>query len=238
MKKSIIFSSLILEVTRRCNMNCRHCLRGGAENLDVPKRIMDRLLKPDINFQEICFSGGEPSLNPSAIRYMTDGIIRTRKSLSGFYLVTNGKKYSPEMMTALIDLYGYTMSEYGEDEVCGLALSKDPWHSEIPKINEYRLRAMNFFREDKMYSTDVSLIDEGRAHVNKMGSREAYADYAVRVENEEIYVESDIYINVRGDIVTGCDFSYRNQEKHKIGNIMDPDLEKVFEKAAKNSIAA
>lgn len=31
----IAIDDLILEVTRRCNMCCLHCLRGEAENLDA-----------------------------------------------------------------------------------------------------------------------------------------------------------------------------------------------------------
>ncbi len=33
--------SLILEVTRRCNMCCAHCLRGDAEDIDMEKETVD-----------------------------------------------------------------------------------------------------------------------------------------------------------------------------------------------------
>ena len=35
--------SLILEVTRRCNMCCAHCLRGEAENIDMQKETIDKV---------------------------------------------------------------------------------------------------------------------------------------------------------------------------------------------------
>ena len=31
----IYVESLVIEVTRRCNMRCEHCLRGDAQNLDI-----------------------------------------------------------------------------------------------------------------------------------------------------------------------------------------------------------
>ena len=31
---NVVMSDIVIEVTRRCNMACKHCLRGEAENLD------------------------------------------------------------------------------------------------------------------------------------------------------------------------------------------------------------
>ena len=31
----VIFNTVIIEVTRRCNMSCPHCLRGDAQNVDM-----------------------------------------------------------------------------------------------------------------------------------------------------------------------------------------------------------
>lgn len=33
--------TLIVEVTRRCNMTCKHCLRGDAQSLDMQKETVD-----------------------------------------------------------------------------------------------------------------------------------------------------------------------------------------------------
>ena len=34
----------IFEVTRRCNLSCEHCLRGDAQNLDMTKETVDKVL--------------------------------------------------------------------------------------------------------------------------------------------------------------------------------------------------
>lgn len=36
-KNKAYVSSLIIEITRRCNMACEHCLRGNAQNLDITR---------------------------------------------------------------------------------------------------------------------------------------------------------------------------------------------------------
>ena len=41
----VFFDSLAVEVTRRCNMHCAHCLRGEAENKDISYEVMDALLR-------------------------------------------------------------------------------------------------------------------------------------------------------------------------------------------------
>lgn len=40
-KQTIAVDSLILEITRRCNMKCLHCLRGESENLDMSIKMVD-----------------------------------------------------------------------------------------------------------------------------------------------------------------------------------------------------
>lgn len=37
-------TNLVLEVTRRCNIRCGHCLRGDVLNLDMPNELIERLL--------------------------------------------------------------------------------------------------------------------------------------------------------------------------------------------------
>jgi len=34
---------LVIEVTRRCNLRCDHCLRGDPQNLDLDVSLVSRL---------------------------------------------------------------------------------------------------------------------------------------------------------------------------------------------------
>ncbi len=64
--------SLILEVTRRCNMCCAHCLRRDAEDIDMEKETVDEILNMVDEIQSVTFTGGEPSLNLPLIQYFFD----------------------------------------------------------------------------------------------------------------------------------------------------------------------
>lgn len=35
---------VVIEITRRCNMCCAHCLRGDAEAVDIQERYIDAFL--------------------------------------------------------------------------------------------------------------------------------------------------------------------------------------------------
>ena len=60
---------LTLEVTRRCNMNCAHCLRGDAQCLDMSKEVVDKVLQDIDYISFLFFTGGEPSLNIPIMDY-------------------------------------------------------------------------------------------------------------------------------------------------------------------------
>ena len=62
-------SNLVVEVTRRCNMSCDHCLRGCGQNMDLQDKHIETLTSQLENgyISNITFSGGEPSLNVKAI---------------------------------------------------------------------------------------------------------------------------------------------------------------------------
>lgn len=70
-------NNVFIEVTRRCNMCCAHCLRGDAESIDIQEKYIDAFLD---NFEKgayissLTFTGGEISLNIPAIRYTLNAI--------------------------------------------------------------------------------------------------------------------------------------------------------------------
>lgn len=69
---------VVIEVTRRCNMCCAHCLRGDAEAVDIQERYIDAFLDSFANagyISSLTFTGGEISLNiPAIYRHYLDAI--------------------------------------------------------------------------------------------------------------------------------------------------------------------
>ena len=103
----VFFDSLAVEVTRRCNMHCAHCLRGEAENKDISYEVMDALLRHVDGIGVVTFTGGEPSLNCRAIDQFRELCLKYDISVNGFYIVTNGKENVEELAVASLRWYTY-----------------------------------------------------------------------------------------------------------------------------------
>lgn len=70
--EKVVFNQLIIEVTRRCNMECGHCLRGDAQNADILLSAIDGVLDQTEAIGRLIITGGEPTLNLEAIQYIAN----------------------------------------------------------------------------------------------------------------------------------------------------------------------
>lgn len=50
LNKNIKVAQVGFEMTRRCNMKCKFCSRGDAQNLDITEEIIDKALDELKNF--------------------------------------------------------------------------------------------------------------------------------------------------------------------------------------------
>lgn len=84
------YKELAIEVTRRCNMKCSHCMRGPAENHTISKEVVDRLFDEVSTIGTLLLTGGEPFLEPEMIDYIFDAIIKRNIPIIRISVVTNG----------------------------------------------------------------------------------------------------------------------------------------------------
>lgn len=222
-----IEGNLVIELTRRCNMNCPHCLRGCAQNLDISKQTINNTLKHFSNITTLTLTGGEPSLVPDLIKYTIERVMALEIDLGCLYIVTNGKTYSQKMVNAMRRAYDYSY----EPEMCALTVSVDEYHDGTHVAARYRYMDEPFFRRDKE-QPDLSkyLINEGNAFYNGIGKRNLHVPTALKKEyvsiyEDHVYLEDDLlYVNAIGDVLLNCDVSYENQSDYVIGNVNDSCL--------------
>jgi len=231
-KTNLHINNMILEVTRRCNAKCRHCLRGDAQKVDISNRIIDAALKDVSSIDSITFTGGEPSLAVPRIRYFLQALKARKICLGSFYVVTNGKAASLSLVHALLDLFAYCGMD---NEMSGLVISGDQFHREQIKSTKKAgslYAGLSFFhpKERAQNLVEGAIIHEGRAVDEGLGCRDVRADRC-RIESqnsETLYIEGDLYINALGDVIPGCDFSYESQEELKMGNVLKQSLYQIF----------
>lgn len=110
MKLEKYMSTLAIEMTRRCNLNCNFCGKGTAQNIDISKEIIDKTLDEvqDAYIKSLRISGGEPLLAPEMICYLVDQIIKRHIYLNSVFIFTNGNvEPNEELKDSLIDLLVY-----------------------------------------------------------------------------------------------------------------------------------
>lgn len=146
--RELYIKNLCIEITRRCNMRCTHCMRGDAESVDIPLKHISNLLRHVRHIHHFNITGGEPSLNVRAIRHILGRVRAYGITVNDFYIVTNGAatSRSGEFIAACAALYEY-QEEKEQDSGHMLEMSDDRFHD--PAEHAATLAALSpypFFR--------------------------------------------------------------------------------------------
>jgi hypothetical protein len=205
-------NSLVVEVTRRCNMACDHCLRGDAQNKDIDFKHIDSLLSQCDGIGNVTFTGGEPSMNVPAIAYFLQRAKELNVSIDGFYIATNGLTITEEFILVCLRLFSYAEAK----DICAVHVSNDVFHANEGNYNTELLDGLAFFHrkfseEQYDYNRYRNLIGEGRAKENFGDTR---ANSITEVECKQDLDNTDVVLNCNGQIINGCDWSYESQENY------------------------
>lgn len=127
--RELYIKNLCIEITRRCNMRCAHCMRGDAESVDISLKHISNLLRHVRHIHHFNITGGEPSLNVRAIRHILGRVRAYGITVNDFYIVTNGAatSRSGEFIAACAALYEY-QEEKEQDSGHMLEMSDDRFH--------------------------------------------------------------------------------------------------------------
>lgn len=102
------YKQFSLELTRRCNMDCIHCSRGNAQNVNMSEEVLynaldnlqtiDEFVNDDKKYTHLLyFYGGEPFLCPESIHKCVKYITEKGIFLLGMWVITNGTVLSNEI---------------------------------------------------------------------------------------------------------------------------------------------
>ncbi len=199
-------SNLILEVTRECNMNCAHCLRGdtaafGPNTLHMTEAVLTHLYDFLSDIDELTFTGGEPTLNLPIIE---QAVVLTKQKgftpIRGF-IATNGKAHVDELLSLCdcLDLFymrnetqittktctpkeaarliNLLQTEREEGQYLTVALSLDDYHEPIPEENILKLCSKRYFSDAKINLEKFYLINRGRAKTNHLNTERTNRQY-------------------------------------------------------------
>lgn len=139
--QKVVFNELALEVTRRCNMACDHCLRGDAQDADLSTMDIDNILDQTEAIGKLILTGGEPTMNMKALQYIANGITQRGIPVMRVEIISNGLVYDERLVavmkrfgeiTRLTAEQGYNKSHWGPwCALLGISLDR---HHESGKV--------------------------------------------------------------------------------------------------------
>jgi len=235
---------LVLEVTRKCNMRCSHCMRGNPQRLTMSRDVLWHTLKDVSSISTITFTGGEPSLAPQVLEDAMDIIRDCRIELGGFDIVTNGKTRNGFQRFLKVCDRLYEWSD--EKESCGLVVSRDQFHKrEMPQLNlsKFMGRAEDYdggyeFEREYFHPTDRDrpierVINDGRAEELQLGGRdpEQQSPWLIRTWHDEDnphVTEDVVYVAANGNVVSNCDMSFKRIDRESRGNVLEKPLKDII----------
>lgn len=227
---------LMLEVTRKCNLKCEHCLRGNAQNKSMTTEVINAVFRNIKSVDNLIIGGGEPSLAVDVIDQIYQHIIWNDVTIENIFIVTNGKRVSKPLLQAFDALYGLC-EPYSE--ISGFAISNDEFHERARgfyrNIEDYR-----YLIEDACYADSCEFLNINeyliQEHTNKNSKHwlargrakdfgddhSAYLD-SLKINDFEnpTQIHGQMYICYNGDVVGDQNMAYNDMKKYVRGNVLE-----------------
>jgi len=201
-------NNFVFEATRRCQLECEHCLRGDSENKDIKWTYLNELLQHVDYIDHITVTGGEPFLYPQAIIDFVNLCNLYKIEINSFFIATNGiihetkSKLADHGLMAIIKLYSICK----DNEYSSIRISNTKYHG----INTSDANLLHIFADTHYEGADwipQSYIAEGRG-AGLWGTS--------KTEHNEIDWDDlsnvVVYLNCNGKILWNCNLSYETQK--------------------------
>lgn len=179
MDKKITFARLDLELTRRCNLTCRHCYNGDAQNVDSSKAMIDRLLNQTAEIGQLLIKGGETLLNVPMLEYLLNQIITRKIPVHYFGMVTNGTVQSVAVCKAINRMACHiarsrrrntypAIDKAGNRQCAVVTVSNDRWHKECNYAGYDPDTTVRLFKRYANSSVYVNYHEDAQAERGEM----------------------------------------------------------------------
>lgn len=225
---NIVFNGITFEVTRRCNMRCPHCLRGEAQNKDLDFKYIDIFLYRlrGRYIREVFFTGGEPSLNLDAIKYIIEKVKEYNIVVQCFDLVTNGKDLSDEFVDYVNSMDNFIVY-----------VSIDDYHNNLNDKDITNLGRLSCLRTRDNDVTQERILDMGLARKNNLGvvSINKSSITFTYYKKNLIVVDMPV-LTCDGDILMFCGYEYDSTDKTKLCDYNSDILGVYYKEASQGSI--
>lgn len=239
MKKAIITPHLGIELTQRCNLNCRHCFRGEARNKDISREIIEKVFDEVKYVGTLDLSGGEVFLAYEHLKMLLEIAKEKEVKIESCSMLINGTIYD-ERIYKLLDEF------FGEDYQVGI--SSDDFHdksiqriygnnqqkdSKNPNLHPLSMNdvknnmSRHMYNEHSIGFQRVSnrLIENGRAINTKTPHKEfeALGYYYNNVNPNILLVGPMVFVGADG-YISDINSDVEKRKAQSLGNLSDSSI--------------
>lgn len=257
------FKELFIENTRKCNLQCPHCLKGDSQNISMSTELIDTVFSNVIDCERITFGSGESLLEMDCIDYFVDKIITYNWHTMQLQLTTNGTILDKK----ICDIYEkFCKSKLGRTTL--IRISDDNYHDRkqslkaydfykpiIEKINiriGYKAITLSLTTANEttantetndikwlVYSgRAVNYISENKNKFNPVGSipvkHPFLFDHRIKIENDVVFCT--LLVSANGNIGFFEERSYELNDKLAFGNILNNDISTIIDRYNDNCL--
>ena len=206
---------LLMEITRYCNLDCRHCFRGESQNAFMSTETIYNLLTNLDEINKLVLSGGEPFMAVKQLNDVADAIHRNGIKVNEISIITNGTILNTEVIRALEKL----------QMVCKelkIRVSNDKFHQmELEKRQLKNRRLVNFDLLEKIFGATWYGTPR-KEHVVSLIENVGRASRLTQDDMDEINNFGEyptLYALTNANIFNGADLSITPKVPYYAGNM-------------------
>lgn len=246
--KKYIYASLTIELTRKCNMKCPHCMRGDAQEITMSKDTIDRLIEDVDMCAYVTITGGEPLIEMDNLLYLLD-LITNKWKITAVTIVTNGSIMDERIVNAF-----ETFCKADSKRFVSFGISKDKYHaadvsetamafyeplvkaanSRLNPSEESGIRLKYHEVADRLLAYSgkaIGIIDNAKKKSRYGMNLKTIDVSAHRLKIKDDWVHCIVGITATGGVTTaGTDGSFLYEDANIIGYLSDDTLSNIIKR--------
>ena len=212
---------VMFEITRWCNFECSHCMRGERQKRLIKNEYINQTLEQIERIGTMSFTGGEPALAKKQMQYVLDACHHYKTEVGHFWMATNGSITTPSFFDLIVDWLHYC----DDGDISGLRVSIDQYHEaegtiQVSKFKDFEdrldMEGLNCYLEYQGASSNPKhLVAEGRAGIYYY-SAQKMVEHNINLEwddyDKKYLVRDTLYVSAKGNIITTADISFERMD--------------------------
>lgn len=250
--KKYKLAELVFEVTRKCNRECSHCMRGDAQNITMDKALVDKVFGDVADVRHIAMSGGEVLLELDTVEYIIRKLVDSPWATKLVEVTTNGTIHDKRIIDAF---ESFCLNK--KAGIAALRISNDKFHDRRESAQAFQyykplvdaankriwqqsghggilLQYTNSPEENKKLRLHymgraVDIVDNGNGQYQHGTNVDYPYTYQHRIKIVGGTIPCALQVSANGNLSFWEDITYNKSDEISMGNVMDAHISNLID---------